>query len=90
MPSQVVSALGAADRVPTPSGTAVGSRTPDEILARFYELMADAAARGAPYPAELAALMHELHHQASAVSGAPQQPPPPAERMRTRKGIPGW
>jgi hypothetical protein len=46
----------------------------DEVLARFYQLMAEAAARGHPFPAELARLMDEMYR--AAIAG--------------RKNIPGW
>ena len=45
------------------------AQTPDEILARFYRLMASAAERGTPWPAELAGVMEEMHKAAKRGTG---------------------
>ena len=53
-----------------------GSRSPDEILARFYRLMASAAEQGTPWPAELASLMDEMHKAAKRDSSRVASPDP--------------
>jgi transcriptional regulator with XRE-family HTH domain len=49
---------------PRPVDGATVPRDLDELLARFYHLMADAAARGQPVPAELARLMDGMYRAA--------------------------
>ncbi len=61
-----------------------GSLDPEEILARFYRLMAEAAEEGNPWPPELAQLMDEMYRAAKAAAAAPtERGPGPTE-------IPGW
>jgi transcriptional regulator with XRE-family HTH domain len=56
---------------PAPTGP---SANPEDLLARFYQLMAEAAARGQAFPPELANLMDRMYR--TAVAG--------------RGGIPTW
>lgn len=47
---------------------------PDALLAQFYQMMADSATQGRPFPPELAHLMHAMHRLATG----------------RRPDVPGW
>lgn len=62
------------------------SLDPDDILARFYRLMAAAAERGRPWPPELARLMHDMYRAAKPVAISGND----AAGARADTRIPGW
>ena len=68
---------------------------PNQILARFYEVMADASRFGQPCPAELAVLIQEMHGLALKGAGAPTSSRSSDERGASQSPtseseIPGW
>ena len=60
---------------------------PDAVLARFYQVMAEAAASGQPAPAELGVLMQALHELATASQEAAAKPSPKAS---PQSEVPSW
>ncbi len=84
---------------PTPLSTRSSGTTkskvdlsdPDEILARFYRLMATAAESGTPWPAELANLMDALYRVANEKRSSPlARPGCEDEGHANSTHVPGW
>ena len=82
----VLASLGVPGQAPT---------EPNQILARFYEVMADASRGGSPCPSELAVLIQQMHRLALKASSEPQdrvssdeESPPPGPEKESK--VPGW
>ncbi len=67
-----------------------GADDPDAILARFYRLMASAAERGTPWPAELAGVMEEMHRVAKRGSGVARETSDRGVGGQPGNAVPGW
>ena len=96
MPAEVLSAPQ--PEGPPPPGTVAGSgrvvQDANRILARFYEVMADASRRGHPCPPEMAILIQQMYglvlgdgDPLADPSGAEEAP---ATGSETESEIPGW
>ena len=73
----------------------VSGPRPEEILARFYEVMAEESRRGRPCPPELAVLIQDLYRMAISGSGdGPDSPavesPRSAPPSTDDKAVPNW
>ena len=96
MPTEVLAASGSGGaRGPEARGGTDGaSNDANEILARFYEVMAEAIRCGRPLPPELAVLIQRMHGLALG-EGDPVAPPAKDEggaapSAATESEIPGW
>ena len=92
-PSQTMSIAGGSTDVRGSSaadGRQGGAQGPDEILARFYRLMASAAERGTPWPAELAGVMEEMHRVAKQGSGVARGTSDRGAGGQPGNAVPGW
>lgn len=77
------------------AGAGSPAMDPNQILARFYEVMADASRLGQPCPAELAVLIQAMHGLAQRLDGEP-----PSSRSSDEESVssgpnrasdvPGW
>ena len=67
---------------------------PDQILARFYEVMADASRLGQPCPSELAVLIQEMHGLALKAQAEPSSRSSDekgaSRSPKQEPGVPGW
>ncbi len=83
--------VGAEIRAPAgPDGAPVSS-DPDEVLAKFYRLMASAAETGNPWPAELAGVVEELYRAAKQGRSTPPHAGKPAAGEPVKPGdVPEW
>jgi transcriptional regulator with XRE-family HTH domain len=82
---------GAETRAPTGPDGAPAPSEPDEILAKFYRLMARAAEAGIPWPAELAGVVEEMYRAAKGGHSAlPHAGEPPAGEPASAGDVPGW
>ncbi len=92
-PSETMSVAGGSTDVRGSSaavGRQGGAQDPDEILARFYRLMASAAERGTPWPAELAGVMEEMHRVAKRGSGVARETSDRGVGGQPGSAVPGW
>ena len=97
MPATVL-APSVSGETPLPAGRAgagLPTTDPNQILARFYEVMADASRLGQPCPAELAVLIQGMHGLALRADGEPPSPRSSDEKSASpspasESDIPGW
>ena len=95
MPARVLSPSVSVEPPTSATRAGVGSPAldPNQILGRFYEVMADASRRGRPCPAELAVLIQEMHGLALTAGVGP---PPPGDEENPSTGpkkepeVPDW
>ena len=92
-PSAALPSLNVGAEIKAPAGPdrATASTDPDEILAKFYRLMASAAETGNPWPAELAGVVEEMYRAAKeGRSTPPHTGKRPAGEPASSGDVPGW
>ena len=91
MPAEILPAPGLR---PSPPPTGPTGADAHHVLARFYEVMAEASRQGRPCPPELAVLMQEMYGLALGDGGADEPSdrdgPSAARAQRPASEVPGW